>query len=293
VTDEHLSLDELAELDEGLLDPDRTTAARAHLDGCAQCRAQAESITSTRGLLGGLPAEPMPDDVKARLDQALADAAPKPSTVVPQLDEHRKRRFSRPTWAASAAAAAIVLLFGALIVGHLGKGTSSGSGSGASSTAAGPLATTPQPKDYVKTSTGVNYTPTLLISDVPSLVPPTQGASGTTAQAPEASSTAPAPDTETNGSRSRVLASGPVPLTLRPLYNSRAKILQCAAVLSGVPNAVPLAVDFGRWTYESFRRSPAAVFVFKDPDPSVVDVYVTGPACNGDSVRTYVRVPVK
>jgi hypothetical protein len=292
VTDDHLSIDELAELDEGLLDPDRTTAARAHLDGCAQCRARAESITSTRGLLAGLPAEPMPDDVKTRLDRALADAAPKPSTVVPQLDDHRKRRFGRPTWAAGAAAAAIVLLVGALIVGHIGGGTSSDGGP--ASSAAGALSPASQPKNYVKTSTGVNYTPTLLVTDVPSLVPPVHGAAGSTsALAPEASSTAPAPSAVANGPGSRELASGPVPLSLRPLYNSRAKILQCAAAITTIPNSVPLAVDFGRWTYESYRRSPAAIFVFKDPDPSVVDVYVTGPACNGGSVRTYVRVPVK
>ena len=44
--DTHLTLDELAELDEGLLAPERELEVRSHLDGCAECRARADAIAA-------------------------------------------------------------------------------------------------------------------------------------------------------------------------------------------------------------------------------------------------------
>jgi hypothetical protein len=75
VTDDHLSFDELAELDEGLLSSDRITAIREHLDGCGSCRAKADAITASRSALSDLPAVTMPADVRARIDNALAAEA--------------------------------------------------------------------------------------------------------------------------------------------------------------------------------------------------------------------------
>jgi hypothetical protein len=297
VSDEHLSLDELAELDEGLLDPERARAARAHLDTCAQCRAAAEAITSTRTALAAMPAAPMPDDVKARLDRALANAATPPSTVVPNLEEHRKRRFGRPSLPASAAASVILLAFAAIVVAavmHGGGATSSG---GASESAAAPsglpnsTAAPVQPQNYTRTSTDQTYTPSRLLADVPGLVAglPSGGFSADENSTPTSSAVV----TPGASAPAHTLESGPVPAALRPLYNSRTKLLACAAFLTGIKNAVPLTVDFGRWTNATLKGTPAAVFVMRDPSPSVVDVYVTGPACDGGSLRTYVKIPVQ
>jgi hypothetical protein len=297
VTDEHLSLDELAEFDEGLLPADRASEVQAHLDGCAECRARAESIAATRQLLANLPEVEMPAEVKARLDRAIAEDTSGTTTVVPQLDNYRRRRFGRPTWAASAAASVLLLAFGAVIVGLLlhNPATSSGGAAGASS-APEQRAAAPQPSNYVRTSTGLDYTPTSLLSQVPSLVAnvanAAHGGAGTTSSTsgspeltPEASPAAPSPKAVT-------LRQAPVAPALRALYSSRAKLLDCAATLNG-HGAIPITVDFGRWTFESFRKAPAAIFVFRDPDPSVVDVFVVGPSCSTGSVRTYVKVPLQ
>lgn len=75
MTDDHLSLDELAELDEGLLGTDRAGSARSHLAGCETCRASADAITAARTALSDLPPVTMPAEVQNRIDRALADAA--------------------------------------------------------------------------------------------------------------------------------------------------------------------------------------------------------------------------
>jgi hypothetical protein len=68
-------------------------------------------------------------------------------------------------------------------------------------------------------------------------------------------------------------------------------LLQCAAYVSGQQNAVPLAVDFGRWTNGSYHRAPSIVLVFRDNDPATVSVFVYGPKCDGNSLRTFSQVP--
>lgn len=290
MSDDHPSLDELAELDEGLLPPDRASDLRAHVDACAQCRAGADGITTTRMRLAALPPVTMPADVAARLDRAMAEASPQTATVVPNIAAMRQRRFGRPTMAASAAAAAIVLAFGAIVVAHLMGTTTAHStedaGSAAGGAALAPAAIVPpQPQNYVQTSTGLNYTPSRLISDVPGLIPGNRFPAATT------SGTFGAPQAQPSGAES--LTKQPVPASLRPLYNSRAKLLRCAAYLSQIPNAVPLAVDFGRWTNATYQKAPSVILIMRDSDPRVVDVYVTGPTCFGvGAVRTYVKVPV-
>jgi hypothetical protein len=293
VSDEHLPLDELAELDEGLLDPERANAARAHLDTCAQCRAGAEAIASTRATLAAMPDEPMPEDVKARLDRALADAAPA-ATIVPSLDDHRRRRFGRPSLPASAAASVIVLAFAAIVVAaimHGGGSTSSGGASEASGTfgASGSTVQPAQPHNYTRTSTGLTYTPSKLLADVPGLVAGLPGEAPRAAPAEPNTAVSPssAPSTFT-------LENHAVPVAMRPLFDSRAKLLACAAYLTGIPHAVPLTVDFGRWTNGAYKGAPSAVLVMRDSNPDVVDVYVTGPTCSGTgAIRTYIKVPVK
>lgn len=293
MTDDHLSLDELAELDEGILMPDRATAAQAHLAGCARCRESAEALTATRARLAALPAEQMPAPVAARLDRALADAAAGTTTLPSNVTSLPRRRFGHPTLAASAAAAVVVLAIGAIIVGHAMNGTSSESGGSAGATAAGPR-TPAQPKNYVKTSTGLTYTPSRLLADVPGLV---SGVSGTAVAAGRLATpeSIPQPSATDHSTPTGVgaLAHQAVPAALGPLYNSRTRLLQCAAYLSGIPHAVPLAVDFGRWTNGPYHASPSAIFVFRDPNSNVVDVYVTGPTCSGtDAVRIYDKVPL-
>jgi hypothetical protein len=300
VSDDHISFDELAELDEGLLSPERAAEVQQHLSGCAECRERLEAIGSTKQTLGSLPPEPMPAAVKARLDRALADASSASAgEVVPDLSAHReRRRWGRPTLAGSVAAAVILAAFVAIIVGHLGNATSSGGGASTDAGALGSagLPAVTQPKNYTRTSSGLTYTPNNLLTYIPGLVAGAEFGPDTQSAASPQSSSVPAPAaSRSGGSDNRVLDKQNVPAALRPLFESRARILHCAAVLTGNPHAVPIAVDFGYWTNGQYTKAPSAIFVMTDPNPKKVDVWVTDPTCSGTAasqVRTYNQVPV-
>ncbi|MET8545895.1 hypothetical protein ABZW03_35465 [Kitasatospora sp. NPDC004799] len=75
-SDDHPPVERLADLAEGLIDsPDAAGALHRHLDGCAECRETVDALAEVRALLGDVEAPPMPADVAARLDAALAEAA--------------------------------------------------------------------------------------------------------------------------------------------------------------------------------------------------------------------------
>lgn len=374
MTDDHLSLDELAELDEGLLPPERTSAIRAHLHGCGACRDRAEAISATRSMLSDLPRPTMPDDVQARLDDAIAaeaaaaetatraaePASPpdEPETVLVDVPARSADvipapgrvssapRFGRPTLASSAVAAAVVLAVGAIVIGALNHDRSQSGGAPQVETIApngNSVIASTQPAHFFQTSTGRDYTLANLQPDIQGLIARspadtaaasptaskgtatlgavaggstaqgTQGTQGTTSSNGAAgtpgtpagakggtngdqksgrhTATVPAPAPTPVPSLSS-LNQQPVPKPLQALAGSRAKILACAAALTGSHNAVPLAVDFGRWTNPPLRRAPSAIFVFKSPDPSAVSVYVTPPACDSGTVYTYRLVPL-
>lgn len=67
---------EIAALDEDLLTPAESQQIREHLAGCGACADVARDLELLRGELSGLePVEPMPEDVAARIDRALAAEA--------------------------------------------------------------------------------------------------------------------------------------------------------------------------------------------------------------------------
>ncbi|MYV98161.1 zf-HC2 domain-containing protein, partial [Streptomyces sp. SID3343] len=72
---EHIDVDILSDLVEGLLPTEREADLTPHLAGCAECRDTRDALAEIRELLGAQPVEPMPADVVARIDSALALAA--------------------------------------------------------------------------------------------------------------------------------------------------------------------------------------------------------------------------
>ncbi|MFD8787963.1 hypothetical protein [Kitasatospora sp. NPDC059599] len=75
-TGDHPPVEQLADLAEGLVEsPGAVTALRRHLDGCAECRDTVDALVEVQALLGDVETPPMPADVAARLDAALAQAA--------------------------------------------------------------------------------------------------------------------------------------------------------------------------------------------------------------------------
>ncbi|MFA3877246.1 anti-sigma factor [Streptomyces sp. MMCC 100] len=80
----HPDVAEISDLAEGILPTARTTDVRQHLESCALCADVYASLEEIQGLLGTLPTPPpMPDDVAARIDAALA-AEPLPGAATPE-----------------------------------------------------------------------------------------------------------------------------------------------------------------------------------------------------------------
>jgi hypothetical protein len=287
VSDDHSSLDELADLDEGLLQPSRADEVRAHLAGCATCRDRHQALRDVHDELAVLPPETMPPGVVEKLDRALADAAaPRSATVVP-LAPASQRRSGHRGWPALAGVAAGIVVIGfvaAVVVGAFGHGGNSEGG--ASGTTAGsaagsgglsPLATS----HFTKSVSPKTFTHATVVAEARRLVSGQSSGTGGLAASPAAP----------NSPAIAGLAKQ-VPSALRPLYNSATQLLNCAATLTGKKDAVPLAVEFARYTTASVRHAPSAIFVFP-VDPTHVQVYVASPDCTGpEPIRDFFNVPV-
>ncbi|MEV0885559.1 hypothetical protein AB0J03_17185 [Streptomyces microflavus] len=75
-TAQHPEVSEISDLTEGLLTASRAAEVRRHLSECELCAEVRDSLEEIRGLLGTLPdPEPMPEDIAARIDAALAAEA--------------------------------------------------------------------------------------------------------------------------------------------------------------------------------------------------------------------------
>ncbi|MFJ3749656.1 anti-sigma factor family protein [Streptomyces rubiginosohelvolus] len=79
---QHPEVSEISDLTEGLLTPSRTAEVQQHIAECDLCAEVRDSLDEVRGLLGTMPdPEPMPEDIAARIDAALAaEALPTPSS---------------------------------------------------------------------------------------------------------------------------------------------------------------------------------------------------------------------
>jgi anti-sigma factor RsiW len=281
VSDDHSSFDELADLDEGLLAPSRADEVRAHLAGCADCRARHQALRDVHDELAVLPPETMPPAVTERLDRALAAAAaPRSATVVP-LDQHRRRRRGP----ALAQVAAVVVVLGfvvAVAVGALGGGSTSdggaagGNGSATSSGAARLPQTTGH---FTKSVTSRTLTHTSVPAVVPRLVAGGFHALATVSGSPAAS---PPGSGSGSGANAPAVTASPVkvPKPLLPLFNSPAKLVACAAAVAPTKGSLPEAVVFGHYTNAAHKTTPSVFFVFAD-GATRGDIVVVGPSCAG------------
>jgi Putative zinc-finger len=71
----HIRADKLASYQAGDLGTRESARVRAHLDGCARCTAAADDLAAVSTFLASVPAPPMPEDVTARIEAALAAEA--------------------------------------------------------------------------------------------------------------------------------------------------------------------------------------------------------------------------
>lgn len=270
---DHLSLDALAELQEGIAD--NADALRRHLDGCAVCRKRAGQLRASRALLSTLPADPMPADVAARIDAALAaEAAPAPkfgpgADIVPMRG--RRSWLRGPNLAAAAAGVAVLALASALVIGHnRGSKSPTESADKSRNTAAAPLAGA-KPPGLKQWQTGANYNTTNRAGLVSGIVlgnpPPFRSAvNGGAGPAPSPSPPVNSPQTTSSGQTSYSrdqLQDGPT-------------VNACAELLVGHP-VQPLAVDYAR-----YDGVPAVILVLpglQHPETNL-SVYVIRSTCS-------------
>lgn len=121
---QHLSIDELADAAEGLLDPERATVAESHIARCPVCRAQSDALREVTATLRTEPSAAMPEAVAHRLNEVIAAESarrtdawkPKPTlgTFGQDLKKPAKSRWALPALAAAALAA--VVGFGAYLI---------------------------------------------------------------------------------------------------------------------------------------------------------------------------------
>jgi len=129
----HVPADQVSDLLEGLLPADEAATVAAHLSACPQCAEVRDRLAAMPALLASVrtddPMLPVPADVAARLDRALAaevrDRAAGPeeqqvATVVPIARAGRTRKV----FAGVVAAAAVVVGF--VVVGDVVGGSDDG-----------------------------------------------------------------------------------------------------------------------------------------------------------------------
>ncbi|MBE1532369.1 anti-sigma factor family protein [Actinomadura algeriensis] len=111
----HVDYEALADLAEGLLEDDQAASVNAHLETCAECRDRSADLADVSRILAEAPVPSMPAQLAERIDTALAEESLNNATVV-SLEQRRGRRHWRIL---SAAAATVVVLGGAGLVGGI------------------------------------------------------------------------------------------------------------------------------------------------------------------------------
>jgi hypothetical protein len=282
----HLSVELVADLDEGLLDPESAAHAEHHLAHCPSCAQVRQALADVTGSLGSLPPVPMPADRAATLDAALAalagSAAPPadqppapqpPDTVVP-LDAARRRRAGWSTRVVTAAAS----VAGVLLVSAVGYSLlSSGSGDAGGALEADGTANggaTPLTDQVVAEQSGRAYRKATLDQQVNTLlVSHSTPLTSTPTPSPTAtdSDASPTPEPYVTATVSSS------PTTFRAAIVDPAVLRTCLVDYLGLTDTAPLAVDVG-----TFNGAPAAVVVIPDAsDPAQAWVYVVDPNCSG------------
>jgi len=153
----HIRDDKLARYRAGDLGTRESARVRTHLDGCARCTVAADDLAAVSTFLASVPAPPMPEDVTARIEVALAaeaasraaspavPAARGPAPAAPgggatrRAADRRRKEILPGGWlrspvtlrVAAGAAVAVVILGGGFAAIRLAgsSGTSSPSGS--------------------------------------------------------------------------------------------------------------------------------------------------------------------
>jgi hypothetical protein len=289
----HPHPDTLADLQEGLLPPSPSAAVFDHLDQCESCRADFAALGAIPArLAGAAEVGAMPDELAARLDEALIGEPRTAGVTITPLASARRKRLAGDNRVLQAAAAAVLVMAAAAIgisaVANRGGNTTAGTNDSA---AAGKAAREFSAGSVPVLSTGTDYSqasvaaavPRLLAADSRTLLDSPEAGAPTRAAA--STGATPAPTTTSDSA-----ASG---------YSARlsegAALSACVIALAddpetaGVEMPTPLAVDVAK-----FDGHPATVVVLPAPGQADrLDVFVVGPDCGPADAKLlyFARVP--
>ena len=287
----HLDAERVGDLVEGLLPDDEARVATRHVARCPDCgRLRADYEALPRLLTDLPPVGPMPPDVAARLDAALAAAADdaaslaadrdttardttapdsRPGHVVALAERHRRWRLPGRLLPA-AAAAVVVAALAAVAVGTLRgspPATETSRAASAGASAAPEAGTGIDRAEVAVTASGHTYTRQTLAADVTRLT------SGARPQPPRRAEDAPPghPETAQQAPPQRSAATVPDPAAVRA----------CTSGLAAGARLTPVAVDAG-----FYAGKPALVVVFADPaQPQRYQVFVVERSCRPGAER--------
>ncbi|MEP6526649.1 MAG: hypothetical protein ABJA86_05745 [Nocardioidaceae bacterium] len=148
----HVDLDQVADLDGGVLGPEQERAVRGHLETCDECSHLLERVREVHDLLIAEPIPPLPAAVAARLDDSLAAAVRdrEARTRVVSLERARSRRHAWTTRLLAAAVGLVVVGGGAYVAQDvLGSNASSDSAASGDARAAGRAAGPAAPSEAI------------------------------------------------------------------------------------------------------------------------------------------------
>ncbi len=109
---EHPDFAALNDYVDGTLDRDAMSSIDKHLNGCAECSAELDSLRALVAATGALPRSVLPDDdlwtdLKASIDDRKGVVLPTTSSDVPA--NATRSRWQRPAWLAAAAVVLVAL----------------------------------------------------------------------------------------------------------------------------------------------------------------------------------------
>ena len=286
---QHLDLDQLADALAGEL------ADRSHLDTCASCAHRLAELEAAEvavvASLATLPDPALPDGLADRLAAALrgepaltAAAAPAGATVTPLAPRRR-------AWLPAAAAAAALVMAGALGISAL-DGVGGSDDADTASTAAGEAGAAADSTGVVRNDRGTDYADEAAVTAaLPAVLAGTASDAAFTAAAPAPAVGGTAPGDSTASAQTGAGATELSRSSADPLERLRdpAALADCLTALLPPedPDARPLAID-----YATYGGTPALAVVLPDPDPAKLSVFVVGAGCSqaDDSTLHFVRV---
>jgi len=256
-----VDLDRLADYTAGLLDPQDRQQVDELIRTDPEWRHAYQALTAAQPALTAALTElrdaPLPADVGARLDSALAEAGAAAPGTAKVIDISRRRRWTRLAAGTTAAAAVVAAIFAGVIAlsnaGPFPAGNSNRSGQGAGAPAAGQAESQLSAAVPVVLHTDTDYTPQNL-----STAADATGTGTTSNPGPGPGVAGPQKDNSVEGGLTR-------------LTNPQA-LRECLSAVVARHGGTPSVVDYAR-----FQGRPALIVVLVGSGPR--QIVVTGPEC--------------